>query len=153
MKYLSRRNFIATACVSGVTTLAGCSTFETFEEPFVKYKLDGIFTDNAVNEEIEFSIEVLDGTNPIYTTNVTLDALGDEDGESSKVIEEPWMEEEKARYGIRVIGEDGEKVSLTLPQILENRTREIHDTPYIEYSVTYTGFYRISVNFYDNKRS
>lgn len=149
---MNRRAFLGTASVAGITSFAGCSTLEKLEEPFVKYQLDGIFTDNAVDEAIEFTVEILDGTDPIYETPVSLSALDADDGDSSKVIEEPWMEE-KARYGIRVTSVDGEQVVLTLDDVLNLRTKGVHDKPYIEYTVTYTGFYRLSVNFYDEPRT
>ncbi|WP_148415045.1 hypothetical protein [Haloferax sp. KTX1] len=149
---MNRRAFLGTASAVGISSLSGCSTLETVEEPFVTYQLDGIFTDNAVDEAIEFTVEILDGTDPIYDTPVTLSALDADDGDSSTVLEEPWMDE-NARYGIRVTSTAGEQVALTLSDVLTHRTRAVHDKPYIEYTVTYTGFFRLSVNFHDEPRT
>lgn len=103
---MNRRAFLGTASAVGISSLSGCGTLETVEEPFVTYQLDGIFTDNAVDEAIEFTVEILDGTDPIYDTTVSLSTLGADDGDSSTVIEAPWMDE-NARYGIRVIPPEG----------------------------------------------
>ncbi|MCO8265155.1 hypothetical protein NKF06_00775 [Haloferax sp. AB510] len=149
---MNRRAFLGAASAVGIPSLAGCSTLEKVEEPFVTYRLDGIFTDNAVDEAIEFTVEVLDGTDPIDDTSVTLSALDADDGDSSMVLEEPWMDE-NARYGIRVTSTDGEQVTLTLADVLTSRTAAVHDKPYIEYTVIYTGFFRLSVNFYDEPRT
>ncbi|ELZ65792.1 hypothetical protein C457_15727 [Haloferax prahovense DSM 18310] len=149
---MNRRAFLGAASAVGIPALSGCGTLEKVEEPFVTYQLDGIFTDNAVDEAIEFTVEVLDGTDPIYETQVLLSALGADDGDSSTGIEAPWMDE-NARYGIRVTSTAGEQVTLTLADVLAYRTAAVHDKRYIEYTVTYTGFFRLSVNFSDEPRT
>ncbi len=71
-----------------------------------------------------------------------------------KTIEKPWMEKE-GRYGIEVITAEGNSISLSLSEVLDQWDNSIHDYKYIEYSVLSRSddTFGIYADFYNEART